>query len=71
MAKDSETHLRWRTDKRTARIAIQAKTGGTWRTLRIVPASAGQAKIPKADAVAITALDRYGNLSSPKVLALK
>lgn len=65
------TRLHWKSDDRTARIAIQAKNGGTWRTLRILPASAGTATIPKADAVAITALCRYGNASQPKVLSLR
>jgi uncharacterized lipoprotein YddW (UPF0748 family) len=69
-ANGEETRLQWQADDRTARIAIQAKNGGTWRTLRIVPASAGTATIPKADAVAITALCRYGNASAPKVLGL-
>jgi hypothetical protein len=69
-AEGDETRLRWQADKLTARIAIQARTNGTWRTLRIVPATAGSATIPKADAVAITALCRYGNASPPKVLGL-
>jgi uncharacterized lipoprotein YddW (UPF0748 family) len=70
-AHGQETRLQWQADNQTARIAIQARNGGTWRTLRIVPASAGTASIPKADAIAITALCRYGNASPPKVLGLR
>ena len=65
------TYVHWEPDGNTAKIAIQAKTGGTWRTVQIAPASGKGVTIPKADAVAVTALDRYGNASPPKVLGLK
>jgi len=39
--------------------------------LKIVYAGAGQTTIPRADAIAVTALDRYGNASPPKVLGLR
>ncbi len=64
------TVLRWTAAANTAKIAVQAKTGGTWRTLTIAPAGAGQATVPRAEAVALTALDRFGNASAPKVLGL-
>jgi uncharacterized lipoprotein YddW (UPF0748 family) len=65
------TYVHWEPDGNTAKIAIQAKTGGTWRTVQIAPVSGKGVTIPRADAVAVTALDRYGNASAPKVLGLK
>ncbi len=62
------TVLRWVPDGNTAKIAVQARNGGTWRTLKIGSAGAGGATIPRADAIAVTALDRFGNASAPKVL---
>ncbi len=66
-----ETLVRWEPAANTSRIAVQARNGNTWRTLQITAASNGQVTIPRADAVAVTALDRYGNASPPKVLALR
>jgi hypothetical protein len=61
--------LRWRTgDTRTHKIAIQVRRGSVWQTLRIVPTSAGGMIIPGFDAVAITAVNRFGQTSSPVVL---
>jgi uncharacterized lipoprotein YddW (UPF0748 family) len=67
----SETHLEWQADPSTARVAIQARNGNSWKTLRIAPAGIARTTIPKADAVALTALDRFGNTSPPKVLSLR
>jgi uncharacterized lipoprotein YddW (UPF0748 family) len=64
-----QTSIRWQADKSSAKMAIQARSGGSWRTVKIVPAGAGQTTIPRADAIAVTALDRFGNASEPKVLA--
>lgn len=55
----------------TAKIAIQAKIGGDWRTVRIVPAGSQNTTIPRAEAIAVTALDRFGNASAPKVLGIR
>jgi hypothetical protein len=70
-ADGTTTVLRWQPDGSTAKIAIQAKIGGTWRTVKIVPSSSQSLSIPRADAVAATALDRFGNASPPKVLGLR
>ncbi len=67
----SQTLVRWQSNDSTAKVAIQAKSGGSWQTVRIAPARNGQVAIPRADAVAITALDRFGNASPPKVLGLQ
>lgn len=65
------TTINWQADQSTAKIAVQGKIGGTWRTLQIAPAGANGVTIPRADAIALTALDRYGNASPPKVLGIQ
>lgn len=65
------TAISWIPDGATAKIAVQARSGGTWRTIQIAPAGRKSLTIPKADAIAVTALDRYGNASPPKVLGLR
>ncbi len=70
-AGSNNTSVRWSPDETTSKIAVQAKIGGTWRTLKIIPANAGQVTIPRVNAIAATALDRFGNASAPKVLVLQ
>ena len=65
------TFVRWVPNAQTAKIAVQAKLGGTWRTVQIIPGRSQGVTIPRAEAVAVTALDRYGNASAPKVLGLR
>lgn len=65
------TSIQWRANSSVAKIAVQAKDGGGWHTVKIVPAGSGNLTIPRADAIAVTALDRYGNASAPKVLGLR
>jgi uncharacterized lipoprotein YddW (UPF0748 family) len=67
----NETVIRWQPDGNTAKVAVQARNGGSWRTMKILSAGSGQTTIPRADAIAVTALDRFGNASPPKVLALQ
>jgi hypothetical protein len=67
----ANTLVRWQPDGTTAKVAVQARNGGTWRTARIAHVGAGQTSIPRADAIAVTALDRFGNASTPKVLGLQ
>lgn len=64
------TVIHWTPAGGTTKIAVQARTHGIWRTLKIAAAAAGQARIPLADAIAVTALDRCGNASPAKVLGL-
>ena len=49
------TFIRWVPDGNTAKIAVQARNGGTWRTMKIGPVSTGNLTIPRADAIAVTA----------------
>lgn len=67
-ANGDKTTLRW-TSTNASKIAIQARYNGTWRTMAIVPAGANTIAIPKAEAVSATSLNRFGNSSTPKVLA--
>ena len=67
----ADTVVRWVPDGSAAKIAVQARIGSAWRTVRILPASAGCLTLPRADAIAVTALDRFGSASPPKTLGLK
>jgi uncharacterized lipoprotein YddW (UPF0748 family) len=67
----SNTVIQWQPEGGAAKIAIQAKIGGSWRTVKISPSGAKAATIPRAEAIAVTALDRFGNASPPKVLGLR
>ncbi|MEP2776321.1 MAG: family 10 glycosylhydrolase [Luteolibacter sp.] len=62
-----ETSVRWE-PAAASRIAVQARYGQTWRTMAIVPSSRKSLTIPRADAIAVSSIDRFGNISSPKVL---
>jgi uncharacterized lipoprotein YddW (UPF0748 family) len=63
--------MNWQGDPATSKVAIQARSGGVWRTVKVLPASARGARIANADAVALTAVDRFGNTSAPTVLSRK
>ena len=67
----NKTSVRWATGNTTSKVAIQARNGGNWRTVAIVPAGLRTIEIPRADAIAISALDRTGNASPPKTLGLR
>jgi uncharacterized lipoprotein YddW (UPF0748 family) len=70
-ASGSDTQVRWTPAANSSKVAVQARYGKTWRTMAIVPAHTGSLKIPKADAVALSSLDRYGNISHPKTLSIQ
>ncbi len=70
-AREGNTIVHWVPDATTAKVAVQARNGGIWKTLKITSARSGQTSIPKADAIAVTAIDRFGNTSPPKVLKLQ
>ena len=67
----SNTVIHWIADGSAAKIAVQARVGSTWRTVKIVPASADGLTLTRAEAIAVSALDRFGNASPPKTLGLK
>ncbi len=66
-----QTVVRWVPSQGMARAAVQARVNGQWRTFQIAHASSRGVTIPRAEAIAVTALDRYGNASAPKVLGLR
>ena len=64
-----ETQIQWNTGKQSNKVAIQAKYKGRWYLLRLNSAGSKAISIPRAQAIAITAIDRYGNISDPTVLS--
>lgn len=70
-ANGGKTSIRWVPDPSTAKVAIQARNGSSWKTVTIPYVSVGRVTIPRADAIAVTAIDRFGNASAPKVLGLR
>ncbi|MEX1049255.1 MAG: family 10 glycosylhydrolase [Akkermansiaceae bacterium] len=65
------TTVRWSAGSDAAKIAVQAKIGGRWQTVQMASARSQALTIPRAEAIAVTALDRFGNASPPKVLGLR
>ncbi len=56
----------------TAWWAVQLRNGETWSTAAVRHVSQGSLPLPgKPEAIAVTALDRYGNASAPTILASK
>ena len=68
-----QTRISWSTDATCNRVAIQARYKGKWYCMRIAPSSPSGTgmTIPRAEAIAVTAIDRYGNTSEPKVLGTR
>lgn len=63
------TLVRWqKADTATVKMVVQARYAGKWYTMQIAPVSSGGTQLTAAEAVAVTAVDRYGNTSLPKVL---
>ncbi len=61
--------VRWKAgDVATNRIAVQGRRGQQWQTLRICPGESEGIVLPHMDAIAITAVNRFGNTSLPIVL---
>ena len=61
-------------DRATARYAVQTRFGTQWRMAGVIPSSRGGIDLPALagrlpDAVAVSAVDRFGNASAPVVLA--
>lgn len=65
------TFVRWVPAQGTAKVAVQVRSGGQWKMVGIFPADGKGITTGKAEVVAVTALDRYGNASPPKVLGLQ
>jgi hypothetical protein len=57
-------------DRATSRYAVQARYGNQWRMAKVVSAGTKQIQLSSTpDAVAVSAVDRFGNVSAPVVLA--
>src|SRR5688572_28832079 len=57
-------------DRATARYAVQVKSGGQWRMAKVVSAGSKSVELAgQPEAVAVSAVDRFGNVSTPTVLA--
>ena len=67
----NNTVVHWTPGGSMAKIAVQARSGGTWKTVKITSARSGQTSIAKADTIAVTAIDRFGNTSQSEVLNLR
>ena len=70
-----DLRIRWRKgDAHTSVIAVMGRFGSKWHMLRVLPGSGSNALIKAGskgmpDAVSVSAVDRFGNLSGPVVLA--
>ena len=62
--------VRWSRVPGVAKYAVQARYGRSWALVKVLPANATAMTFSKApDAIAVTAVDRYGTTSRPLVLA--
>ncbi|MEM1085829.1 MAG: family 10 glycosylhydrolase [Verrucomicrobiota bacterium] len=67
--------IRWKAgDRSTTKYAVMGRFGRKWHMLRVVPGRSSGVDIPNGsrgmpEAISISAADRYGNISSPVVLA--
>jgi hypothetical protein len=56
-------------DRATARYAVQTRSGNRWQMAKVIPAGAKGVDLPNVpDAIAVSAVDRFGNTSAPVVL---
>lgn len=61
--------VRWQiTDASTNKIVVQVRRGQQWYTIKIAPSLSGGIVLPQVDGVAISAVNRFGNTSTPCVL---
>lgn len=61
--------VRWSKVSGAAKYAVQARYGRTWRLVKVVPAGNGSLTLSGApDAIAVSAVDRYGNTSRAAVV---
>lgn len=62
----------WSRVSGAGKYAVQARYGKTWRCMNIVSGGATSVTVPAgADAIAVTAVDRFGTASAPAVLTRK
>jgi len=74
VARGAATEISWSGGREVSRWAVQARYGNRWVTAKVLPAGSrgmtlGPLEGRPADAIAVTAANRYGNTSAPVVLA--
>lgn len=61
---------KWSPIKGASKYAVQARYGNSWYTVKVVPNSVTSLTLAKQpEAIAVSAVDRYGTTSNPSVLA--
>lgn len=61
--------VRWARVNGASKYAVQARYGKTWRCTHVLSSGATSATVPAgADAIAVTAVDRFGTGSAPSVV---
>jgi hypothetical protein len=61
--------VRWQVkDPSTHKIVVQVCRAKQWQTIRIAPANSGGIVLQQVDAVAITAINRFGTAAAPVIL---
>jgi uncharacterized lipoprotein YddW (UPF0748 family) len=69
-ASASGKSVRWNRVPTAAKYAVQARYGRTWVLAKVLPTGSTSMSFAKApDAIAVSAVDRYGTTSAPAVLA--
>lgn len=68
----SGTSVSWSRVPGASKYAVQARYGQTWRCLRVLSGGATQLTVPAgAQAIAVTAVDRFGTASAPGVVSAR
>ena len=68
-AEGGKVTVRWKiADTTTNKVVVQVRRAQQWYTIRVAPSNSGGIVLPPVDAVAITAVNRFGNTSAPVVL---
>ena len=67
--------VRWKAgDSNTAKFAVMGRFGSKWHMLRVMPGGSAGVDLKNGskgmpEAISVSAVDRYGNISGPVVLA--
>lgn len=69
-ASGKSTYAKWSSVKGAAKYAVQARYGKYWHTVKVLPGSANSLTLAGTpEAIAVSAVDRYGTTSNPSVVA--
>jgi len=68
-AEGGKVTVHWQiADATTNKVVVQVRRAQQWYTIRVAPSNSGGIVLPPVDAVAITAVNRFGNTSASVVL---